>query len=82
MDAIPGGSFSELLFLLSFWLPLLLAVALPIWGVVDALQTPPARWQEARHNRLAWIALIVLLPVLGSVLYALVVRPRLRARPA
>ncbi|MGN6089217.1 MAG: PLDc N-terminal domain-containing protein [Actinomycetes bacterium] len=51
-----------------------------VWSLVDALRTPDARWRMAGQSKLLWVLLIVFLHVLGSVLYALIARPALRAQ--
>jgi hypothetical protein len=83
MDTSPFTSaFTMLMFSVLSLAPLVLVVGLPVWGLVDALRTPDERWQEVRHTRALWILLMLALPVLGTVLYALVARPRLRSRLA
>ena len=52
---------------------------LPWLALRSAFRHPAARWEEAGHSRAAWIAVIVLVPVLGAALYLRRVRPRLRA---
>jgi hypothetical protein len=54
-------------------------VALPWLAIRDVRRHPVQRWERAGHSRAAWIAVIVLVPVLGGALYLRRVRPRLRA---
>lgn len=68
----PGG------FFLVFVLVALASVVLWIWSLVDALGVSDHRWAAAGQNKLLWVLLIVLLGLLGSILYAAMVRPALR----
>jgi hypothetical protein len=58
-------------------LPILVAVALAVYGLIDCLQTDPAEVPGPR--RAIWLALIILLPVVGPV--AWIVASRLRRHP-
>lgn len=55
-------------------------VALPWLAIRDVLRHPAERWERTGHSRAVWIAVIVLVPVLGGALYLRRVRPRLRAQ--
>jgi len=67
------------------WIMLaLLALALPIWGAIDAARRPATQFADARLNRRMWVAaqaacapLLVGLPL--AVLYFATARPRLAA---
>lgn len=50
-----------------------------VWGLVDSISRPAQAYNQARSNKALWIALIVLLGVIGSALYLLVTRPKLIA---
>lgn len=54
-------------------------VTLPWLAVRDVLRHPADRWERSGHSRTLWVAVIVLVPVLGGALYLRRVRPRLRA---
>lgn len=54
-------------------LPVLLAVALTVYALVDVVQSPPARVRTM--PRLAWAGVILLLPVVGAVAWLLTGRP-------
>lgn len=57
-----------------------------LYSLGHVLFTPAERWQTARRNRLAWLALQLLLPGLGGLVYFFAVRPDIdqagRDRPA
>lgn len=57
--------------LLAFFLSLLL---LPVWAIVVMLKN-----EHEPNNRLLWIVLIILLPIIGSVVY-LILRGNTRNR--
>lgn len=63
----------------------LLAVLVPIWGILDAARKPTEAWAAIRQSRLLWILLMALLtPVFGmgvivAVVYLVTVRPKLVA---
>ncbi len=54
-------------------------VAFPVFGVVDAVRRPDWAWRKASSNRGLWLAVQILLPFVGTLLYFGLVRPRLRA---
>jgi hypothetical protein len=58
-------------------LPILVALVLAVYALIDCLQTDPAEVPGPR--RPIWLALIVLLPVVGPVVW--IVASRLRRRP-
>lgn len=70
-----------------FGFALWLAIAvLWVWNLVEVLVTPGERWDLAGQNKTVWLgvligSLLVGLAVVGSVLYLLVARPRLRRVP-
>ncbi len=55
------------------YLPFLLLLAVVVWALVECLQTPSA--QVRTLPRLAWVAVIVVLPVLGAVGWFVLGRP-------
>jgi hypothetical protein len=79
-------SLGALFILIGFLLWIVLAV-LWVWTLVDALRTPQHRWVAAGQSKVLWVlvlvgSLFVGMAFLGSVLYLLLPRPRLRAVPA
>ena len=58
-------------------LPLLVAVVLAVYALIDCLQTDPA--EVPGRRRPLWLALIILLPVVGPVVW--IVASRLHRRP-
>lgn len=72
------------LFIMLGFVLFLAAAALWIWTVVDAARTPTARWHAARQSKPLWLvvlagSMMLGFAVVGSLLYLLVARPRLRA---
>lgn len=63
---------------LYFFLAAVLAV--PVFGISDVLRLSEGSFDEAGRSRSAWIAIQVVVPVLGSLAYYAFVRPRVRAR--
>jgi hypothetical protein len=60
-------------------------LALFAWWLVmliDAVRTPTATWQAAGQEQLLHILLMVFLGVIGTIVYVVVARPKLRAVPA
>lgn len=58
-------------------LPIVVAIALLVYALIDCLQTDSARFRSL--NRVAWLAIIVLVPIIGPVLW--VVLGKVRTRP-
>lgn len=56
------------------------ALAVPIFGVSDALRMDQGSFEEAGRSRTAWIVIQVAIPLLGSLVYYAFVRPRVRAQ--
>lgn len=56
-----------------------MALALPVVAVRDILQHDAAAWEAAGRSRARWVALVVVVPVLGAVTYYGFVRTRVRA---
>lgn len=57
-------------------------LALFVWWLVmliDAVRTPTATWKAAGQEQLVHILLMVFLGVIGTIVYVVVARPRLRA---
>ena len=46
--------------------------------LVEAVRIPSTQWQARGENQLLWVLLMVFLGVLGTLLYVLVPRPKLR----
>ena len=60
------------------YLPALLSLALTVYCVVDAIQTEDAAVRSL--PKLAWLALILLFPLVGSVAWLIAGRPPGRPR--
>lgn len=65
----------------------LAGLALPLFGIVDALRHPEPDWKTSGHSKVTWIALMsgsmlffffLVFPVVISAIYLLGVRPSLR----
>ncbi len=56
-----------------------LLVLVPWIVLRDIRAYDPVRWRQAGHVRAVWIALVVLVPLIGVLLYLRWVRPRLLA---
>lgn len=62
-------------------LPIVVAIALLVYALIDCLQTDSARFRSL--NRVAWVAIIVLVPIIGPVLWLVLGKVRTRPqRPA
>ncbi|CCH77102.1 conserved exported hypothetical protein [Nostocoides japonicum T1-X7] len=55
------------------YLPLLLVLAVIVWALVECLQTPSTEVRAL--PKLVWVAVIVLLPILGAVAWFVAGRP-------
>jgi hypothetical protein len=49
----------------------------PIFGILDAARRPDAAWIAVSSSRAMWIVLQVLFGVIASIIYFVVIRPRL-----
>lgn len=56
---------------------LLLFVAFPIWGIIDAATRPDSEWAVADQNKIVWLLVQVFLWMIGSLVYFLAIRPKL-----
>lgn len=56
------------------------ALAIPVFGVLDALRMSRESFDDAGRSRTAWVTVQVAVPVLGTLAYYAFVRPRVRAR--
>ena len=60
---------------------LVIGLALVAWWLVmliEALRIPSAQWQARGENQLLYVLLMVLLGFVGTILYVVVPRPKLR----
>ena len=73
-DASTAGAF-----VLAFFLVGLLLAVLMIWGIFDAAGGPESSWRSADQNKVAWILVQAILPILGSIVYLLWIRPKIRS---
>jgi uncharacterized RDD family membrane protein YckC len=59
----------------------LVAAAIWIWSVVDALRITDQRWAAAGENKVLWVILIIVLGLVGSLLYVVMPRKKLGSPP-
>jgi sn-glycerol 3-phosphate transport system permease protein len=52
-----------------------------LWTIADVIAQPAASFKEVRQNKWLWLAVVVLLGAVGSVLYLAIARKRLGSRP-
>ena len=50
-----------------------------LWGLIDSITRPQWAYVQARSNKALWIVLNVVLGSVGSLIYLLAIRPRLKA---
>lgn len=67
-----------LVFALVFGLLMLGAFAWWLLMLIDAVRTPASAWQAAGQNQLVHILLMVFLGIIGTIVYVVVARPKLR----
>lgn len=60
-------------------LPAIFAIGLLVYAVIDLFQTEPHR--VASLNRGVWLAIIVLVPIIGPILWLTIAKRDWRARP-
>ncbi len=68
-----------LVFVAVFGLLSLAAFAWWLLMLIDAVRTPASAWDAAGQSQLVHILLMVFLGVIGTIVYVVVARPRLRA---
>lgn len=56
------------------------AAVLVLWLVflIEALRTPEQQWKDAGQNQMMSIVLMVFLGIIGTIVYLILARPRLR----
>jgi uncharacterized membrane protein YraQ (UPF0718 family) len=57
----------------------LVFIALPIAGVIDAALTPDSLWAAANQNKIVWILVQIFLGIFGAIAYFVAIRPRLKS---
>lgn len=57
-------------------------MAFMVWALVEILRTDKVAWDASGMVQLVWVAVVLVLPVIGSVLFFAIARPRLTAVPA
>ena len=51
---------------------------LPVWGIIDAAMRPDNVWAAAQRKRCVWILVQIFLGGIGSVVYFIAIRPKLK----
>lgn len=57
---------------------LLVLFLVPVWGIIDAAIRPDSAWAAAGQSKLAWILVQVFLWVVGSAVYFVAIRPKVK----
>ncbi len=52
-------------------------IAMFVWSLLAILTTPESTWEAAGMNQWMWLAVVIFLPLVGSVLFVAVARPAL-----
>ncbi len=60
-------------------LPIVIAIALLVYALIDCVQTDSVRIKSL--NRIWWIAIIVVIPIIGPVLWLLIAKDEARGGP-
>ncbi len=60
----------------------LLMFVVPVVALIDLLQRREETFRDAGQNRIVWTLVILLMPLVGSVLYATIGRPMLGSADA
>ncbi len=50
-----------------------------IWAVIDAAIKPDSAWRDADQSKIVWILVAIFVPIAGSLIYLLVIRPKVKA---
>jgi hypothetical protein len=56
---------------------ILLMLVPVVWALTDILGTPTRVWADTKQNQGLWALVVFVLPLLGPLLYLVIVRPRL-----
>ena len=57
-------------------------MAFMVWALVAILRTEKSAWDASGMVQLVWVAVVLLLPFIGSILFFIIARPKLTALPA
>ncbi|MDP9222890.1 MAG: PLDc N-terminal domain-containing protein [Actinomycetota bacterium] len=60
-------------------LVIVIAILLPVAGVLDAALTPDSEWKDANQNKIVWIIVQIFLGIFGAIVYFVAVRPQLKS---
>lgn len=60
----------------------LVGLGLMVWALVQILTTDEGTWKAAGMLQLVWVAVVLVLPVVGAILFLAIARPKLTAHPA
>jgi hypothetical protein len=58
---------------------LLVLFLLPVWGIIDAAIRPDSAWAAVGQSKLVWVVVQIFLWVIGSAVYFVAIRPKLKA---
>ncbi len=55
----------------------IVAFALWLWSLIDALGRSDTEWRNADQSKITWVVVIVVVGPIGSILYFAMARPKL-----
>lgn len=44
-----------------------------LFALIDIIRQPTSAWKATGHNQIVWLAIILVIPVLGSIVYIITV---------
>jgi hypothetical protein len=71
---------ASLLFLIVLVVPFIAAFVAWLVMLVDALKVSDATWSAAGESKLLYVLLMVFLGLIGTILYVVIARPKLRSQ--
>jgi hypothetical protein len=55
-----------------------LGIGVPVFSFIDIVRTPRSVWEDAGHDKTAWIVAVLLGSFIGGLIYLFSIRPSLR----